>query len=126
MSKNAAFKALKFVCVPTFALLLLLFFAFFSITEALNYITSSNGMAITLRIVAFLAEVILFVVMYDKYKTEETIKNAGAEGYGKRVSGESYIKNIFEDGYDHYRNDFKYYITKDPSVIVIKSTKNNS
>jgi hypothetical protein len=126
MNKNAAFKALKFVCLPTLALLLLLFFAFFSITEALNYITSSNGVAITLRIAAFLAEVIVFIVMYDKYRLEEVVKNAGANGIGERIDSSSYARHLFEEGHNSSNNQYRVHRTEDPSVIILSSKKPNS
>ena len=71
MNIPALTKALKFACLPTLSLLVLLFFAFFSITKTVAFISSDDGFAIFLRIIAFLGEVLLVGIYYDKYRKEE-------------------------------------------------------
>lgn len=64
-------RAIQFAFLPTISLLLLLFFGFFSIEKTINFITSDNGWAIAIRIVAFLAEIVLIWTLYHDYAEEE-------------------------------------------------------
>lgn len=75
MKSKYLFQALKFVCLPTLSVLLLLFFAFFSITDALAFISASSAGAVTLRILLFIVEIVLVVIMYFKYQKEDILKN---------------------------------------------------
>jgi len=67
MNIKVLMQALKFACLPTLSILVLLFFGFFSITETFAFISSSNGWAIALRIAIIIAEGGLVMYMYFHY-----------------------------------------------------------
>jgi hypothetical protein len=75
---EAGIKAAKFLFMPTVALLLLLFFWFFNVTKFVAFVTSENTGAAIFRIIAFLAEIILWCTFFEKYvkelKSEERFK----------------------------------------------------
>ncbi len=76
MKIKLLFKALKFACLPTLSILILLFCGFFSITKAITWISSNEGLAIFLRVAMVIAEVILVSIMYLQYAKEDAIKNS--------------------------------------------------
>lgn len=77
MKVKAFMMALKFACLPTLSLLVLLFFGFFSISKTIDFISSNNGWAIFLRIFCVILEIALIWFMYNKYLKEECIKSGG-------------------------------------------------
>lgn len=74
MKIRVLFQALKFACLPTLSILLLLFFGFFSISKTIAFISSDNGWAIFIRVVLVIAEIALVYVMYEHYNEEDTKK----------------------------------------------------
>lgn len=64
-------RAIQFAFLPTISLLLLLFFGFFSIEKTINFITSDSFWAIAIRVIAFLAEIVLIWALYNDYAKEE-------------------------------------------------------
>lgn len=118
MNISALTKALKFACLPTLSLLLLLFFAFFSISETIAFISSNDTLAVLLRIIAFLGEVSLVSYYYKKYLKEEVIKGNGTIS-GKREVGSR--TSIYELNRDWHSKD-SYYIhkTESPNIIYLE------
>lgn len=115
MNMTALTKALKFACLPTLSLLLLLFFAFFSISKTIEFISSNDGLAITLRIVAFVAEVALIVYYYTVYAKEEVLKGNTTKSRKSSISSHSDIYDI-KSNWD--RGD-KYFIHETDSSDVV-------
>lgn len=94
MNTVALTKALRFACLPTLSLLILLFFAFFDFGRTLEFISSTEPLAVVLRIVAFGGEVILVYFMYTKYLREEAIKGGGKVNSERYIRDSSYIRDI--------------------------------
>lgn len=70
---KALMQAIQFACLPTISLLLLLFFGFFSIEKTISFITSDNGWAIAIRLIALLGEFGLIWYLYKEYADKEII-----------------------------------------------------
>lgn len=125
MNKTALFKALRFAFLPTAVVLLLMMFGFFSITKVFDFISSSHGGAIAIRILLFVLETVLIVVMYHYYLKklifEGAIKNPELEMIsGTYQSSSEYIRHLFKDGSSS--DKYTKYTTKDDNIIVIKRT----
>lgn len=124
MNIPALTKALKFACLPTLSLLLLLFFAFFSISQTVAFISSDDTLAVLLRIAAFLGEVSLVSYYYTIYVKEEILKGNGDKGKKEEV----YSRNrIFELNTDWDSSD-KYCVhkTESPNIVYIERIPNYS
>lgn len=121
MNTKYLFQALKFACLPTLSVLTILFFGFFNILETINFISSTNGWAILLRIIMVIAEIVLVIIMYYKYRKEGELLDA------KNGKIDSNRRNIHY-GTDVYRidnnwsSDDKYFIheTKDSDIVIIE------
>jgi hypothetical protein len=125
MNLVALSRALRFACVPTLSLLALLFFAFFSVTRTITFISSDDGAAVALRIVAFLAEVILVSCLYSKYRKEEVLKgNTGLKNKRERNSNYE-IHDLKESGW--YKRD-TYYVqdTDDDNIVYVQRVPYNN
>lgn len=120
MKLKAFMMALKFACLPTLSILVLLFFGFFSISRTIEFISSNNGWAIFLRILSVIIEIALIWFMYEKYLKEETLKSAGKNvSSGKQIVSNERIYECFNDTYNSAN---KYYLhkTEHPDIIVIQ------
>jgi hypothetical protein len=82
MKTKALLKALKFMCLPTLAVLLLLFFGFFSISATIAFISSTAAFAVILRVLLVIAEIVLVVYMYHQYLDEEIVKEVAKTRHG--------------------------------------------
>lgn len=121
MKIKAFMMALKFACLPTLSLLVLLFFGFFSISKTIDFIASNNGWAIFLRIFCVIAEIVLVILMYNKYLKEECLKNAGKSvASGNQISANERLFECFGDRYSANSNRYYLHRTEHPDVIVIK------
>ncbi len=116
MKTKALMQALKFACLPTLSLLILLFFAFFSISKTIDFISSNNRFAIALRIITFLGEVALVYLMYRKYLKEEKIRIIlnkdikDYEGSPVRFNKEIYLlfpNQDYNKGFTIHRTEFE-------------------
>lgn len=121
MNTTALLRALKFVCIPTLSLLVLLFFAFFSVSKTIAFISSDDGWAIALRIIAFIAEIVLVVWKYLEYNREEIFKSGNKGEYIKEKgsSCQPYyeIRQIL--GHDK-RGDYRYYQTTNVNIKILE------
>lgn len=121
MKVKAFMMALKFACLPTLSLLVLLFFGFFSISKTIDFIASNNGWAIFLRIFSVIVEIALVWFMYNKYLKEESLKTAGKSvATGTRISNQDRIFECFGDTYSNNLNNYYLHRTEHSDVIVIK------
>lgn len=115
-------KAMGFMFLPTLGVLLMLLVGFFDPIALWDFIKSSDGWAIFIRIVLFIAELVLVVVMYFYYLEEDTKKEVkasiGTDGTKRKISYSCYARDMFE-GSDS-NDSFTISYTKDPNIIVIE------
>lgn len=125
MNYKALIKALQFACIPTISVLILLCFGFFSITKVLDFISSDNPLAIALRIILFIAEILLIWWMYDKYNTEDIrnslLNNENNNLVTKSFTYSTYIGSAFPNS-NHNDSDYRYisYHTENKNRILIE------
>lgn len=116
-------KALRFACIPTLSVIVLLFCGFFSISKTIDFLQSNNGWAIALRIILAIGEITLIVVMYRQYLKEDIKENAlnkYKRTETKQVSYHNSIREILKGKDDDY-----YYIfdTEDSNIKIIEREK---
>lgn len=100
MKTKAFLKALKFMCLQTLSVFVLLFFGFFSITATIAFITSNEGLAIALRVILVIAEIGLVVYMYFHYLQEESVKTHVKTRHGltyKEMNGYTDLQHLFSN-----------------------------
>lgn len=121
MKTKYLFQALRFACLPTLSVLMLLFFGFFSISKTLEFISSNDGLAIAIRVLLFIAEVGLILSMYDYYKKigerEEVLGSGEKSGVGINVSSRTYVHDI---GHWSYDDKFIMYATTNKDMVLIE------
>lgn len=132
MNYKILFKSLKFAFLPTFSVLMLLFFAFFSISKTLAFIGSNNWIAILLRVILFVAEVGLVCYMYNQYIEEEnlnaaiSLKEGDLKKEARSFDAESDLSRIFGD--PSYRNQDRFQVYKtigeDSNLRIVKRVTN--
>lgn len=115
-------KALKFACLPTLSVLVLLICGFFSITKAIAWISSDQGFAITIRVLLVIAEIALIWYMYSLYVEEEKLKKM-LEGEDIsltpiRTTYDKYLYNMFNDA--SHNDTYQYFHTSDQNVKLVK------
>lgn len=116
-------QALKFVCLPTLAMMVLLFFGFFSISETIKFISSTNTLAVIIRIVLVIGEFALVYHMYEHYlkiaQREELLKNSDING--KNGYNIPYHTDIYQLERPWNSDDtfFKFH-TENPDIIIIE------
>ncbi len=118
-------QALRFACLPTLAVLLLLFFGFFSIDKTMAFISSDNGWAIGLRVILVIAEIGLVYVMYNEFEEkgeiEERRKKAGidVDEVGKILEYNNPVYQLVR-GWNH-DDEYKAY-KKEGDIVLIQRT----
>ena len=115
MKMKYLWPALKFACLPTLYILVLLFFGFFSISGTLAFIASSSGWAITLRVFAVISEIVLVYYMYNKYEEEDIINNPEISEHPKEISSRQSLYDI----QNHWSSSDKYFLHKTNSSDII-------
>lgn len=128
MKLKAFYKALSFALLPTASLLLLLLFAFCSVTDTFQFIFSSHGLAIALRIIAFIAEVIVVWYFYEKNLNELTRLSVFEDSISTKISKKQAVYRHDEvyQLFGHSRtNDFNYYKleTENKDIIILEVEK---
>jgi len=114
-------QALKFACLPTLSVLLLLFFGFFSISKTIDFIASDNGFAIALRVIVVILEIVLVYFMYMHYAKIEVLKNGTnnlEDKYSYEISRNDYVKSLFKS--DNYSDEFYVYESEYPNIKIIE------
>lgn len=133
MNTKALMQALRFACLPTISVLILLFFGFFSITKTIAFISSDNGWAIAIRVILVIAEMCLIWFMYEIYdkqiKAEEKKKaNYSAvhtdlselpKRKSERVSEYKEVRSILPGGHKYVIYD-----TESPDVKILSRVIN--
>lgn len=118
MKTKYLMQAMRFACLPTLSVLMLLFFGFFSISRTLAFISSNEGLAIAIRVVLFIAEVVLVYIMYKHYEKEDIRIQTGCDNNGRSISGRKNIYEIF--GSEYYDSMFKVYNTNNEDIITVE------
>ena len=120
MKLRAFTKALQYAFLPTASILLLLFFAFFDVSKTINFITSNSGVAIALRVIAFIAEATLVTIFYFRNLKELSIKE------GKNFNrSDTFLRDCYSSDAKHYftngtsQDDYSLHKTDHPNVVVI-------
>lgn len=119
MKLKAFTKALQYAFIPTAALLILLFFAFFDVSDTIDFISSNQGGAIALRIIAFVLEVVLVTILYfrnlKEIIVEEGIKNLKSKR--KAIYPNSDMRDLLQGSRD---DDYYVYDTDHPKMKIIE------
>ncbi len=121
MKTKALLRALKFVCLPTASLLLLLFFGFFSITKTIDFISSDSGWAIFLRVIVFLGEIGLVVYLYLIYLKEETKNEIIKKANGltkENVYADKRTRDLFYNA--SYSDEYVKHTTESKDIIIVE------
>lgn len=120
MNFKYLFKALRFACLPTLSVLVLLFFAFFDIGKTIAFISSDNAAAIILRICLVLAEIALIIIMYNEYEKKDLIENPWNHIKSKRPSSLTYTTYVSDLRGDWARSDnYEAFGTSDDDYILV-------
>lgn len=126
MKNKYLFQALKFACLPTLSVLILIVCGFFSITRALDWISSDNGFAIALRILLIIGEIILVSVMYKQYEKEgikEEARLGKTNNNGVSRDYDFTLSSLFE--YNNYRRrdnyDYIVYSTESHNIKIVEA-----
>lgn len=117
-------KAMGFMFLPTLGVLLMLVVGFFDPMAMWSWIKSNDGWAIFVRIVLFVAEVGLVVVMYFYYLEEETKKQAldgNGSKNGERRSSRTEICDLFKNGSS--RDSFRVFETENANIRIVELIK---
>lgn len=115
-------KAMGFMFLPTLGVLLMLVVGFFDPMAMWNWIKSNDGWAIAVRILLFLAETGLVVVMYFYYLEKDAKDGAlkGTKGQPAYVS-RSYRTELREIFHNASSDDhFKIFDTESSNIKVIE------
>lgn len=130
MNIKVLMQALKFACLPTLSILVLLFFGFFSITETFSFISSNNGWAITLRVAIVIAEGALVWFMYCHYldienkriqkeamtATKDSLKSNTINS--KEMHAWREIKDLFR--MSNNISGYKIYETESENIVIVE------
>lgn len=128
MNTKALVRAMGFMFIPTFSVLVLIFFWFLSWSEFVAFITSKSGWAGFLRIVLLLAEICLVWYFYDKYNQQDVIQSATDADIRemKKVDSNSrtYTVNVnMQRLIGHERGDYEIYRTTASNIFILKAEK---
>lgn len=119
-------KAMGYMFMPTLGVLLMLLVGFFDPWAMWEFIKSNSFWAILIRIILFLAEIILIAVMYSHFEEKEILENG--EKYIKGKASKTFQgNNDFDDGAFgqncRYDDNIEVYPTEDEFIKVIKLIK---
>ncbi len=122
MNAKILAQALKFACLPTLSVLVLLFFGFFSISKTIAFISSDDSWAVFLRVTAVIAEIILVTVMYKQYESEEQKKMLinNPENFLERCSLISSNERVYSVLNGNSSDDYYVYPTSNPNIKLIE------
>lgn len=103
MKTKILLKALRFSLLPTLVTILLILVGFFSFEDTLTFITSNSPGAIAVRVLLFIAEVVLVIVMYNYYLKEDVITNTKGNGvHHEKIRADNYINRVIPWSSDDY------------------------
>ena len=117
MNLKILLKAMGYMFLPTLCMLLMLLVGFFDPIKLWIWITSNSGGAIFVRLLMFILEVTLIVILYFYYLDKEELKEIAGSSEKEEVNSGS-IGDIFES----YSYNDKYYIyrTNNPNRIILE------
>lgn len=129
---------MSFMFLPTAAVLMVLFFWFFSISKFVDFITSQDTFASIIRIVMMALEIACVYHMYKYYENEELAAEAkkSVDGVLKDpdaaledcksvgVERSSCIRDIFYSS--AYDDKFQVWATENPRIKIIKHIPKSS
>ena len=125
MNTKILLKSLKFSLLPTLITFSLLLLGFMSFENALAFLTAQTFWPIVVRILLFVAEIVLIFIMYKHYEEEEFRQNITTDDKkGDRISYSSYVGNLF-DSFSSSRDELKVYKTKNSKLLLIEHIKNS-
>lgn len=114
-------KAMGFMFLPTLGVLLMLIVGFFDPIAMWNWIKSDAGWAIATRIILFVVEIGLVVVLYYQYLDEEIKKNAMAGNYPKTKGYTARYTSELRDILNGHSDDtYKVYNTESSNIKLIE------
>lgn len=114
-------RAMGFMFLPTLGILTLLLVGFFDPVAMWNFVKSNDGLAVFVRVILFIAELVLVVILYKRYEKEEMIKNINNDKdhlRSRKISSSTVVYDLFEQG--SYRDSHRIYRTSDDNVIVVE------
>lgn len=120
-------KAMRFMLLPTLAVLSVVFFWFFNIHDFLSFITSQSFFASFLRIIIMILEIFCVYTMYGYYEDEEKkktgkdlINNPAAlmqEHSSVGVTGSTSVRDLLNGDYS---DNYKVWNTEDFNLKIIQ------
>ncbi len=119
-------KAMGYMFMPTLGVLLMLLVGFCDPIAMWTFIKSTCFWAVAIRIILFIAEVVLILVMYDHFMEKEIMANADKYASSKpagKVDANSEFRTRSCFGSANYNDTVEIYNTEDDSIKVIKLVK---
>lgn len=117
-------KAMGFMFLPTFGVLLVLLVGFFDPIAMWTFIKSDSGWAIFIRVVLLIAEIALVLIMYFRYLEKELKDKIINEGEGRKEKKTIYHNEdaycLFPDRKSDTYFKFYKYETEDPNIIIVE------
>ena len=121
-------KAMGFMFLPTLGVLLMLLIGFFDPIMLWNWIKSDSGWAIFTRIIIFLLETGLVILLYFDYLKKDQIENIHkknrSENNNKSLGYSTYVRDFYENGQSNDNYTLTY--TEDPNIVIITRTPKNN
>jgi len=117
-------KAMGFMFLPTLGVLLMLVVGFFDPIAMWNWIKSNDGWAIAVRIIIFLLETALVIVMYFNY-LEDEVKRAALGGKDVAKSGisRSARTELYQLFSGTSSDEYTVFDTESSNIKVVQITK---
>lgn len=124
MDYKALVKALKFIFLPTLAVLLFIWFATLSLTGVLSFIVSDSGWAIAVRILLLLIEGALVWWMYDKYRIEHMLESTDTLPKDKWIKAppSSPLKYLFDE-FDYSLHYLESRVIDSDTIVIQRNFK---
>ena len=127
MNLRALGRALGFMFLPTFAILVVLIVGFFNPVAMWTWIKSNDGWAIFTRVAMLLAEIVLVVILYFQYLREEIMEAANNKKFDQsRANAVSWNKDVYDLFNNRSSDDYYFcYKTKDPDIVIVERKPKN-
>ena len=116
-------KAMGFMFLPTLGILTVLLVGFFDPIAMWTFIKSNDALAIFTRLVILVTEIVIVIIMYNVYRSEEKRKGLLVSQDGltsKTVAYNNYVCNLFDEVSS--RDTYTLYYSDDKNVVVLKRT----
>jgi len=129
MNLKILMKAMSFMFLPTLGVLAMLLVGFFDPIALWDFIKGNTAGAVIIRVLLFIAELVLVGIMYEKYMGEEKeqniIKSASSltDDNAFDESGDQYLYRMWHDSGRSSDYKFERYKTEDNNIVIIKRIK---